>query len=52
MESIFKQKFPKLYDAKAPRIRLSNKTTPVLYKGKPLQWAKNGFIETYVKGKG
>ena len=50
MESMFKQKFPKLYDDKAKRIRLSSsKNVVYLYKGKPLNYSENGFIVTYCK---
>ena len=50
MESDFKRKFSKLYDSNKKRIRLKSKNskyTTILYKGKPLQWADNGFITQY-----
>jgi len=50
MESIFKQKFPKLYNSQSKRIRLAaNKHIIYMYKGKPLNYSENGFIVTYCK---
>jgi hypothetical protein len=55
MENKFKEKFPALYDEKAERIRLKPRhevgvsCPTVTFRGVPLGFAEDGFINTYCR---